>query len=129
MSDSDQLRELFAAWERGDFSTGGELYAEDIRFTATQPEGQIEARGMAELGRFLQRFFADWERYRVELHELEELGVGRYVARATQHGIGRTSRMDITAPVHVAIAMRDGRIVQLEFHLHGREDAVASLGG
>ena len=126
--DRATIEELFEQWEQGDFASGVSLYDPDIRFSGTQPEGQVEAAGLPALGEFMQRFLADWEHYRVELHELEDLGGGDWVARATQHGIGRTSRMELTAPVHIALAAREGRIAQLEFHLCGREDALAALG-
>jgi ketosteroid isomerase-like protein len=127
MSDADTLRAMFADWERGDFSRGADLFTEDLRFSATQPEGQIEAAGIAGLAQFMQRFLLDWDPYSVELHGLDDLGGGRFVASATQHGVGKSSGMDLTAPVHIAIRMRDGRIAQLEFFLHSREDALAAL--
>jgi ketosteroid isomerase-like protein len=126
--DRAAIEDLFGQWEKGDFATGLSVYDPEIRFSGTQPEGQVEAAGLPALGDFMKRFLADWERYRVELHELEDLGGGDWLARATQHGIGRTSRMELTAPVHIALAVREGRITQLEFHLRGREDALAALG-
>ena len=127
MSDEATLRELFACWEAGDFSTGPALFAEDIRFSATQPEGQIEEQGPDGVRRFMHRFLPEWDSYRVELHELEELGGGRYIARATQHGKGKESQVDITAPVHIAIEMNDGRMTLLGFFMGGRDDALAAL--
>ncbi len=76
----------------------------------------------------MQRFLPEWERYTVELHELEDLGEGRYLATATQHGTGKGSGVDITAPVHIAIAMREGKISLLGFFVRSRGDALAALG-
>jgi hypothetical protein len=75
------------------------------------------------------RFLPEWDSYTVELHELEELGGGRFIANATQHGTGKGSGVDITAPVHIAIAMRDGLITVLGFFMRSREDALAALAG
>jgi|SRR5688572_3177559 len=127
MADEETLRELFAAWEKGDFSTGPALFAEDIRFSATQPEGQIHETGIDGIRTFMQRFLPEWNGYRVELHELEELGGGRFIARATQHGTGKGSQVDITAPVHIAIEMSDGRMTLLGFFMRGRDDALAAF--
>lgn len=126
--DRDVLERLFAEWERGDFSGAPSLFSDDVRFTATQPEGQVEATGPDGILRFMRGFLQEWERYSVELHELEELGDGRFLATAMQHGIARTSGMQLTALVHIAIAMREGRMRQLEFHMGGREHALAALG-
>ena len=103
------------------------LFADDVRFSATQPEGQIEESGPDGVRSFMARFLPEWDRYTVELHELEELGDGRFIARATQHGTGKGSGVDITAPVHIAIAMRDGLITVLGFFMRGRDDALAAL--
>jgi hypothetical protein len=129
MSDAGVLRELFADWERGEFRNGVALFSEEIRFSATQPEGQIYETGIDGVQRFMRRFLPEWEQYRVELHELEELGDGQYIAQATQYGTGKESRVDITAPVHIAIAMSEGRISLLGFFMRGREDALAALAG
>ena len=127
MTEADQVRALLSHWERGDFREGVELFADDIRFSGAQPEGQIEAQGPAGIAAFMRGFLEDWERYSVEVHDLEELGEGRYLATGTQHGTGSTSAMDITAPVSIAIRMNDGRIVELHFFLD-RDDALAALG-
>jgi ketosteroid isomerase-like protein len=129
MSDADRLRALFADWGRGDFTGGPALFADDIRFTATQPEGQIEETGIDGVRGFMTRFLPEWEHYAVELHELEHLGGGRYLATATQHGTGSGSGMDITSPVHIAIEMSGGRMTLLGFFMRSREDALEALAG
>src|SRR5687767_6364070 len=115
MPKADRIRAMFAAWERGDFASHVELYDDDVQFSGAQPEGQVEARGPEGIRGFMRRFLADWGRYTVELHELEELDDCRFLATATQHGTGTTSGMDITAPAHIAIRMSDDRITQIEF--------------
>lgn len=118
---------MFEQWGQGDFSRTPPLFGEAIRFSATQPEGQVEETGPDGIARFMRRFLPEWERYSVELHELEDLGDGRYLATATQHGIGKTSRMDITAPVHIAIRMEGGKMTFLGFFMSTRDDALEAL--
>lgn len=127
MSDVEAIRASLAEWARGDFTGVVSLFADDIRFSGEQPEGQVEARGPAGIEQFMRRFLEDWEQYRVELHRLEELGGGRFLVTATQHGKGKSSAMDITAPVSIAIRMDAGRITELHFFLD-RDDALAALG-
>jgi ketosteroid isomerase-like protein len=126
VTDGDQVRSLLAKWEQGDFRTGIRLFADDIRFSGAQPEGQVQARGPAGIAGFMRPFLEDWEHYCVELHGLEELGDGRFLATGTQHGKGRTSTMNITAPVSIAMRMEDGRMTELHFFLD-RDDALAAL--
>ena len=118
---------MFDDWGRGDFSRTPPLFSEDVRFSATQPEGQVHETGPEGVARFMRRFLPEWELYSVELHELEDLGGGRYVATATQHGIGKTSRLDITSPVSIAIRIHRGKIAFLGFFMHGRDDALEAL--
>ena len=62
-----------------------------------------------------------------ELHELAELSGGRFIARASQHGVGKGSGLETTMPTLIAIAFRDNQIAELEF-LARREDALTALG-
>ena len=124
MTDEGALRGLFAAWERGAFSM--DLFAEDIRFSAAQPEGQVEAVGVAGVTGFMRTFLSQWELYRVEVAALEDLGGGRFLGTGTQHGKGSGSGMDITAPVNVAVRMKDGKIEVLHFFLT-RGEALEAL--
>jgi ketosteroid isomerase-like protein len=126
VSEADAIRALLADWERGEFSSGVALFADDIRFSGAQPEGQVEAHGPAGIAGFMRRFLEDWERYAVKVHGLEELGEGRFLATGTQHGKGKTSAMDITAPVSIAIRMEGGLMTQLHLFLD-RDDALRVL--
>ena len=127
MSDAERIRALLADWERGDWKTGVPLLADDVEFSGAQPEGQVEARGPAGIAQFMRHFLEDWEDYRVECQDLEELGGGRFLATGTQHGKGKSSAMDITAPVSIAIRFDGSSIKALHFFLD-RDDALAALG-
>jgi ketosteroid isomerase-like protein len=125
--DAERIRALLAEWERGDFASGTRLLADDVAFSGAQPEGQAEARGPAGIAGFMRGFLEDWDHYRVECHDLEDLGQGRFLATGTQHGKGKSSAMDITAPVSIAIRTEDERITELHFFLD-RDDALKALG-
>jgi ketosteroid isomerase-like protein len=125
---ADLLRSIFAAWGRGEFASGIEPLASDIRYSAAQPEGQIVACGRAEMTRFLRDFLASWDRYWIELHDLEERAPERFLARATQYGRGRDSGVEAGMPAFIAIGFREREITQLEF-FYDRSSAVAALEG
>jgi hypothetical protein len=126
VTDVEKLRALLAQWEEGEFTGGMRLFADGIRFSAAQPEGQVEARGPNGIARFMRGFLEGWERYTVETHELEELGGGRYLVTGTQHGKGAAGGVDITAPVTMAVRMAEGQITQLDFFLE-RDRALEAL--
>jgi ketosteroid isomerase-like protein len=123
----DLLRSIFAAWERGEFASGIEPLAADIHYSAAQPEGQATASGRAEMSRFLRDFLASWGRYWIELHDLQELAPGRFLASATQYGRGRDSGAETSMPAFIAIGFRGREIAQLEF-FYDHASAVAALG-
>ena len=122
----DLVRSIFAAWERGDFASGIEPLAADIRYSAAQPEGQVRADGRTEMTRFLRDFLALWDRYWIELHDLEERAPDRFLATATQCGQGKGSGAETSMPAFIAIAFREREIVQLEF-FYDRASAVSAL--
>ena len=74
----------------------------------------------------MRGFLVDWERYWIEVHDFETPAPGRYLATVTQRGIGKRAGVEVTAPATIAVTVRDGLIVQLEWWLD-REDAVAAL--
>ena len=117
---------MFDAWRRGDFTTAPALFGEGIRFTAQQPEGHVTAEGPGGIVGFMQRFLPEWKHYYVELHELEDLGGGDYIAAATQHGTGVTSGVDITAPAYIALRMVGGKLTEMHFFFT-REEALGAL--
>ena len=117
---------MFAEWEKGEFGTTTHLFSERLRFTASQPEGQVEASGLEGLSKFMRGFLPQWERYWVVLRELEDLGEGRFLVHATQHGKGSTGGVDITADTWIAVRVEDGLITQLEWWFE-RESAARAL--
>jgi ketosteroid isomerase-like protein len=123
----DLVRLIFAAWARGDFASGIEPIAADVRYSAAQPEGQAVAVGRAEMTRFMRDFLASWDRYWIELHTLEEPARDRFLASATQRGRGKDSGAETSMPAFIVIAFRGGEIAQLEF-FYEHAQAVIALG-
>jgi ketosteroid isomerase-like protein len=121
------LGAIFAAWARGDITAGAELMAEDIRFSAAQPEGQVRADGRAAMSRFNRDFFESWERWWVELDDLEQRSPATFLASGQQHGVGKGSGTRTSMPTFIAIGFRGEEIVQLEF-FYNRADALEAVG-
>jgi ketosteroid isomerase-like protein len=126
VSDVELLRSLFDDWERGEFSRGVELYADNMYFTTVEPEGQHSGHGPAGVRRFMERFLGAWEFYSVRVDEIEELGGGRYHGAGEQYARGKESGTETRYPAHVGAQVEDGKITRLVFSFT-REDAVARL--
>ena len=76
---------------------------------------------------FLRDFLASWDRYWIELHDLQELAPGRFLASATQYGRGRTAALRRACRPLSRSGSAGREIAQLEFFYdHAR--AVAALG-
>ncbi len=128
MSEKEELvRSIFAAWGRGDFASGIEPLAADIRYSAAQPEGQAVASGRTEMVRFMRGFLAAWDRYWIELHDLQEPAPGLFLATGTQFGRGKNSGAQTSRPAFTVIAFRGDEIARLEFFWE-RAAAFDSLG-
>ena len=127
MSDVELLRSLFADWERGNFSSGVELYADNMYFTTVQPEGHYEGHGPAGVRRFMEQFLSVWAFYAVAVERIDDLGGGRYIGSGTQFARGLESGTETKYPAHVAVRLEDGRITLLGFSFT-REGALDALG-
>jgi ketosteroid isomerase-like protein len=112
---AELVRSNFAAWARGDFASGIEPLAADIQYSAAQPEGQAVASGRTETVRFMRDFLAAWDRYWIELHDLQEPAPGVFLATGTQFGRGKNSGAQTSRPTFTVIAFRGDEIARLEF--------------
>jgi ketosteroid isomerase-like protein len=128
MSEKEELvRSILAAWALGDFGSGIEPFAADIHVSVAQPEGQAISSGRSEMVRFMRDFLASWDRYRIELHDLQEPAPDLFLATGTQFGRGKESGAETSMPTFVVIGFRGDEIAQLEFFYHHAQ-AVAALG-
>jgi ketosteroid isomerase-like protein len=125
----DLVRSLFAAWNRGDFSSVEWAHPE-IEFVLADgpdPGSWTGLTGMAE--GFWGRMFA-WEDLRAEVSEYRELDGERVLALYHRSGRGKTSGLDLeqiqtngAALLHV----RGGKVTRLALY-SVRDSALADLG-
>src|SRR3954453_4761760 len=126
-SSESVLRAIFDRWARGDMTAGTELLADDIRFSAAQPEGQVRADGRTAMNRFNRGFLESWDRWWVELHDLEQCSLAAFLASGMQHGIGKDSGVTTSMPTFIAIGFDGEQITQLEF-FYTRVEALKAVG-
>jgi ketosteroid isomerase-like protein len=125
----DLVRSIYAAWERGDYSSAEWAHPE-IEFVFADgavPGSWTGLVGMAEAWR---EYLSAWEGYRVEADEYRELDGGRVLVFVYQYGRGKTSgleleqvRMKGTTVFHA----RGGKVTRLVIY-GNREQALADLG-
>ena len=125
----DLVRSLYAAWERGDFSSMEWAHPEIEWVFADGPDPGSRT-GVAGMAEGYRGWLGAWEEFRVEPEEYRELDSERVLVLTRWGGRGKTSGLDLgqmrTKGAHL-------------FHVHGekvtrfvvyfdRERALADLG-
>ena len=125
----DLVRSIYAAWERGDFSSTGwaDAQIEYVVADGPSPEGRVGLAGMAEGSR---DWFQAWEEMRFAADEYLELDDERVLVLDQYSGRGKTSGLDIgqtqSTVAHV-FHVRNGKVARLVGYFD-RGRAVADLG-
>ena len=81
------------------------------------PEGSIVLEGRERVLRFLTEFVEQWDRYRVEADEVAELEPGTILLSGTQHGVGASSGLRVSEPVHVVFVFGGERLMATHWHV------------
>jgi ketosteroid isomerase-like protein len=125
----DLVRSIFAAWERGDYSSAEWAHPE-IEFVRTAGPAPGSWTGVAGMEKGWRDVLSAWEDFRGEAGEYRELDDGRVLVLVHVSGRGRTSGLDVGDAQATAAALlhvRDGKVTRLV--LYGDSDrALADLG-
>jgi ketosteroid isomerase-like protein len=125
----DLVRAIYAALERGDFSSAKWAHPE-IEYV--HADGLTPGRwaGVAAMADSFQGWLDAWEHYRATADEYRELDDERVLVFVTRSGRGRSSGLELgqmrSKGAHV-FHVRDGKVTQLVVY-SDHEDALADLG-
>jgi ketosteroid isomerase-like protein len=123
------VRSIFAAWDRGDFSSN-EWADPEIEFVIADGPAPGSWTGLAGLAEGFRGLVGAWEEYRVEADEYRELDGDRVLVFLHPAGRGRTSGLEI-GQIRTESAnlfhVRGGKVARLVLYLD-REHALADLG-
>ncbi len=111
----DLVREMWAAYDRGDFATSLEAYANDTVWddTSYRPDGAVHVgrEALAQLvGSWREAW--DWESYTVEVERLDDVGDGRVLVVLRESGRGRGGGVELTNHFAQIASLRGGRITR-----------------
>jgi ketosteroid isomerase-like protein len=123
------VRSIYAAWERGDFSSA-DWADPDIEWVIADGPSPGHAKGLAELARGWGEFLGAWKDFRIEAEEYREPDDKRVVVLDRFVAHGRTSglSLDETGPQRLNVFhIHDGRVTKLVRYLE-RETGLANLG-
>jgi ketosteroid isomerase-like protein len=125
----DLVRSIFAAWERGDFSSAEWAHPkiEFVKADGPLPGRWIGVAGMAESWRDV---LDAWEGLRYDVEEYRELDDERVLVLAIRSGRGKTSGLELGELRSRGASLfyiRDGKVTRLVAYAE-RESAIADLG-
>jgi ketosteroid isomerase-like protein len=125
----DLVRSIYAAWERGDFSSTDWAHPE-IEYVKADGPDPGGSTGVAAMAAATRSWMSVWREWRVEGEEYRDLDGERVLALVRYSGRGKTSGMEI-AQVRTTGAtlfhVSGGKVTRLVFYLD-RERALADLG-
>jgi ketosteroid isomerase-like protein len=123
------VRSIYAAWERGDWSSARWAHAEIEFVVADGPQPGVW-RGPAAMAHGMREFLGGLEGLRMEAEEYRELDDLRVLVLVHQSGRGKTSGLElgrVGARSATVFRIRDGKVATLSFYWD-RERALADLG-
>jgi ketosteroid isomerase-like protein len=126
------VRRIYDAWLAGDYETVVSAYDSEIRLN---PDPEASWVGMDEdyLGhegvrRYLRAVYEAFEDYRPEIEQIIDVGEGRVLTLAVEHGRGRGSGAEVQAARTAHLwTVRGEKAVQIDLFLD-RERALEALG-
>jgi ketosteroid isomerase-like protein len=123
------VRPIYAAWERGDFSSADWAHP-DIEFVAADSFDSGKVTGLAGMAEAWHDWLSVWKEYRVEVDEYRELDDERILVLMLHCGRGKTSGIDVGQTKRAGanvLHVRDGRVTRIVLYWD-RERALADLG-
>jgi ketosteroid isomerase-like protein len=112
--DLEVIRELYAHWERGDF-TYWEAFADDyVMVLAVDEIEPGEYTGIAEVSAAWRTWLQAWDGFSIEAEEVVAGSHGRYVVMQLFRGKGKASGLESEERSAAVVTMRDGLIARME---------------
>jgi ketosteroid isomerase-like protein len=123
------VRSLYAAWERGDWSSA-EWADPEIEFVGADGPTRGVSKGLPGLAKAWREFLDPWEEWRVEAEEFRELDDGRVLVLINLSGRGKASGLEVgemRAEAANLFHIRAGKVTRLALYWD-RDRAFADAG-
>jgi ketosteroid isomerase-like protein len=125
----DLVRSIYAAWERGDFSSA-EWAEPDIEFVIPDGPDPGSWKGLTEMADRTRDYLGAWADFGLEAEEYRELDGKRVLVLMLRRGRGRTSGLElgkVGAKSASVFHIGDGKVTRLVLYFD-RDRALADLG-
>jgi ketosteroid isomerase-like protein len=123
------VRSIYAAWERGDFSSVEWAHAE-IEYVLVDGPAPGSWTGLAGMAQGAGDFINAWEEFRIDAQEYRELEGERVLVLTHYSGRGKTSGLElgqVRSKGATLFHLRGGNVTRI-VHYWDRERALADLG-
>jgi ketosteroid isomerase-like protein len=124
----DLVRSIYAAWERGDFSSAG-WASPQIEYVVADGPTPGTSTGLGGMAKAMRDFLSAWEGFRVEADEYRALDDERVLVLVHRAGRGKTSGLEL-GHMHggaILFHVSGGRVTRLVVY-QNRERAFAEVG-
>jgi ketosteroid isomerase-like protein len=125
----DLVCSIYAAWERGDYSSA-EWAQPEIEYVSADGPAPGSSTGLAGMAEVFRDWLSAWEEWRVEAEEYRELDGERVLVLFHFSARGKTSGLDvgqISTKGASLFHLRDGKVARLVQYFD-RKRALADLG-
>jgi ketosteroid isomerase-like protein len=120
------VRSIYAAWERGDYSSTDWAHPEIESVSADGP-APGSWKGLAGMAKATRDFLSSWEGYRPEVDEYREFDDGRVLVLSRFHARGKKSGLELQTKGASLFHIQDGKVTRV-VRYWDRERALADLG-
>jgi ketosteroid isomerase-like protein len=125
----DLVRSIYAAWERGDYSSAA-WAGPEIEYVIADGPSPGSWGGLTGMAEGVRDALSAWKDMRQEAEEYRELDEGRVLVFTRWSGSGKTSGLELgemRARGADVFHVRGGKVIRLVTYF-GRERALADLG-
>jgi ketosteroid isomerase-like protein len=125
----DLVRSIYAAWDRGDYSSAAWAHP-GVEYVIADGPSPGNWTGLTGMAQGVRDALSAWKDIRQEAEDYRELDAERVLVFTRWYGSGRTSGLDLgqmrTRGADV-FHIRNGKVIRLVTYF-GREGALADLG-
>jgi ketosteroid isomerase-like protein len=128
-SNVELARSIYAAWERGDWSSAAWAHPE-IEFVIADGPVPFTAVGLRAMAENWRGWLGAWEHFSMTAEEFRELDGERVLVLHRYSGRGKTSGVnldEVQAEAAILLHVRDGRVTRLVGY-NDREHALSDVG-
>jgi ketosteroid isomerase-like protein len=125
----DLVRSIYAAWERGDYSSADWAHPE-IEYVHADGPAPGSWTGLAGMAAGFRDFLSAWDDWRIEAEEYRELDDERVLVLYRRSGRGKASGLEVGQISSMAanvFHVRNGKVTRLAVYWDS-ERALADLG-